>query len=185
MAIFTNGVFPSGGLAGDGGGIIQVVHGSRSGPVYYYKIGDTTYICACYAEITPRDNTNKILVFASLDGSAHRGGSGNAAAGEFEGWLGYNATAPNGTTVTGADQGVGGWANIGNITGLGAWFNSNQSIGSCSCVQLHSPNTTNICRYQIIVNRRSAVYFNNEFNTGPDVGGSDLGTTLVLMEVSR
>ncbi len=29
MAIFTNGVFPSGGEAGDGGGIIQIAHGGR------------------------------------------------------------------------------------------------------------------------------------------------------------
>ncbi len=180
MAIYTNGVFPAGGLAGDGGGIIQVAHGSRSGPVSYSSSNKTTYQCACYAEITPRDSTNKILIFASLDGVAHRSNSG-----EFEGWLTYNANAPNGTTITGADQAVGGWTNIGVITGLGAWHNSSQSIGSFSCCQLHSPNTTNVCRYQIVLNRRSAVYFNNEFNTDPDAGGSDLGTTIMLLEVSR
>ncbi len=185
MAIYTNGLFPSGGLAGDGGGIIQVAHGSRSGPVYYNSVGDTTYSCACYADITPRDNTNKILIFASLDGVAHRGGSGNAASGEFEGWVGYNATAPNGTVITASDQSVGGWTNLAPITGLGAWNNSNQVIGSKNAHILHSPNTTNICRYQIIVNRRSAIYFNNEWNTNPDAGGSDQGTTLLLMEVSR
>lgn len=185
MAIFTDGVFPAGGLAGDGGGIIQVAQGSRSGPVYYYGINDGTYICACYADITPRDNTNKILINASLDGVAHRGGSGAAAAGEFEAWLGYNTTAPNGSTVTGADQGVGGWTNIAVVTGLGAWYNSNQHIGTCNANVLHSPATTNVCRYCIIVNRRSAVYFNNEFNTNPDAGGSDQGTTITLMEVSR
>lgn len=184
MAIFTNGVFPSGGEAGDGGGIIQVAHGSRSGEVYYYSINEGVYICACYADITPRDNTNKILIFASLDGVANRTGSGNASAGEWEGWLGYNATATNGTTITAADQAVGSWTNIGNVTGLGAWNNSQQSIGSNACCSLHAPNTTDICRYQIIVNRRSAVYFNNEFNTNPDVAGTDQGTTLLLMEVS-
>ena len=179
MAIFTNGVFPAGGEAGDGGGIIQVAQGSRSGPVYYYQIGTGTYICACYADITPRDSNNKILINASLDGVANPGSSG-----EWEAWLGYNTTAPNGTTVTGVDQGVGGWTNIGVVTGLGGWNTTNQSIGTYNAHVLHSPATTNICRYCIIVNRRSGVYFNNEFNTGPDAGGSDQGTTITLMEIS-
>lgn len=179
MPIYTNSLFPSGGEAGDGGGIIQVAHGSRSGEVSYSAVNESSYNCACYADITPKSSSNKILIFASLDGVAHRSGSG-----EWEGWLAYNANAPNGTTITAADQGVGGWTNIGTITGLGAWNNGSQSIGSFSCVQLHSPNTTNVCRYQIIVDRRSAVYFNNEFNTNPDAGGSDLGTTIILMEVS-
>ena len=185
MTIFTNGVFPAGGLAGDGGGIIQVAQGSRSGPVYYYSIGSSTYICACYADITPRDNTNKILINASLDGVANPGGSGSAAAGEWEAWLVYNANAPNGSTITAADQAVGGWTNIGVVTGLGAWNTTNQSIGSFNAHVLHSPATTNVCRYCIVVNRRSAVYFNNEFNTNPDAGGSDQGTTITLMEISR
>jgi len=183
MAIFTNGVFPSGGEAGDGGGIIQVAHGSNSGAQYYYKINDGVKISVCYADITPRNSSNKILIFASLDGVANRGGSGNAQSGEFESWLGYNATY-NGSTVTSSGSGVTAWTNIGNITGLGAWYNTNQSVGSYTCCSLHSPNTTNICRYTIIANRRSAVYFNNEFNTNPDAGGSDQGTTILLMEVS-
>lgn len=180
MTIFTNSVFPADGESGDGGGVIQVTHGSRSGPVYYYRIGSTTYICACYADITPRKNTNKILIQAHLNGLAHRGGN----SGEFEGWVGYNATAPNGTTVTAFDQAVGGWTNLAPITGLGTWNTSSLNYGSETSICLHSPNTTNICRYIIILNRRSDIYFNNEWNTNPDAGGSDQGTTITLMEVS-
>lgn len=179
MAIYTNGVFPAGGLAGDGGGIIQVAQGSRSGAVYYYGISSGTYICACYADMTPRDSNNKILINASLDGVANRGGT------EWEAWLGYNATAANGTTITGADQAVGGWTNIGVLTGLGSWGSNDQTIGTYNAHVLHSPATTNVCRYSIILNRRSHAYFNNEWNTSPDAGGSDQGTTITLMEVSR
>ena len=61
----------------------------------------------------------------SIDGVAYRSGSG-----EWEAWLGYNATAPNGTTITANDQGVGAWTNLAPVTGLGAWNNASQTIGS-------------------------------------------------------
>ena len=184
MAIYTGQIFPAGGEAGHGGGIVQVKHFSRSGPLYYYKINDGVYLCVLYSDITPTRADSKILIFASLDGAAHRGGSGNSQAGEFEGWVGYNTTAPNGTTVTGNEQGVGSFTNLAPITGLGAWNNTNQVVGSKNAHILHSPGTTNICRYCIIVNRRSAVYVNNEWNTSPDAGGSDQGTTITLMEIT-
>lgn len=183
MALFGNGVFPAGGEAGDGGGIIQVRNFSRIGPLYYYKINSGVYLSVLYADITPSKSTNKILIFASLDGAAHRGGSGNSQAGEFEGWVGYNATY-SGNPVTGNEQGVSAFTNLAPITGLGAWNNANQVVGSKNAHILHSPGTTSLCRYTIIVNRRSAVYVNNEWNTGPDVGGSDQGTTITLMEIS-
>tara|TARA_B100001248_G_scaffold159012_1_gene119916 strand:+ start:174 stop:728 length:555 start_codon:yes stop_codon:yes gene_type:complete len=183
MAIFTNNVFPSGGETGHGGGIIQVKNFSRSGPLYYYKINEGVYLSVLISDITPSSSNNKILILASLDGTAHRGGSGNSAAGEFEGWLGYNATY-NGSVVTSNEAGVTAFTNLAPITGLGAWSNSSQVVGSKNAHILHSPGTTSICRYCLIVNRRSAVYVNNEWNTNPDAGGSDQGTTITLMEIS-
>ena len=183
MAIFTNNVFPSGGETGHGGGIIQVKNFSRSGPLYYYKINEGVYLSVLVSDITPSSSNNKILILASLDGAAHRGGSGNSAAGEFEGWVGYNATY-NGSAVTSNESGVTAWTNLAPITGLGAWSNTNQVVGSKNAHILHSPGTTNICRYTLIVNRRQAVYINNEWNTNPDAGTPDQGTTITLMEIS-
>ena len=178
MAIFTNGVFPAGGEAGDGGGIVQVRNFHRSGPLSYSGINSSTYNCLLYSEITPSDNTNKILIFASIDGVANRGGS------EWEAWIGYNANATNGSTITASDQGVGGWTNLAPITGLGSWGSGDQTIGSYNAHILHAPATTSLCRYEIITNRRSSIYVNNEWNTSPDAGGSDQGTSLILMEIS-
>ena len=179
MAIFTNGIFPAGGEAGDGGGIIQVRNFHRSGPLSYSNNNSSnTYNTLLYSEITPRNNSNKILIFASIDGVANRGNS------EWEAWIGYNATAPNGTTITASDQSVGGWTNLAPITGLGAWGSNDQTIGTYSAHILHAPATTSVCRYEIITNRRSAIFVNNEWNTSPDAGGSDQGTSLILMEVA-
>lgn len=179
MAIFTDGLFPSGGEAGDGGGIIQVRNFHRSGPLSYNSVNDTTYNCLLYSEITPRNTSNKILIMGSIDGVANRGGGGEA-----EAWIGYNATAPNGTTITASDQSVGGWTNLAPVTGLMAWSRENQTIGSYNFHIMHSPATTSICRYSLITNRRTSIYVNNEFNTSPDAGGSDQGTSIILMEIS-
>jgi len=183
MGIYTNKIFPAGGEAGHGGGIIQVKNFSRTGPLYYYRINSGVYLSVLISDITLSSSNNKVLVLASLDGTAHRGGSGNSQAGEFEGWVGYNPTY-NGSVVTGNEVGVTAFTNLAPITGLGAWSNSNQVVGSKNAHILHSPGTTNICRYCIIVNRRSAVYVNNEWNTNPDAGGDDQGTTITLMEIS-
>ena len=62
MSIFTNGLFPSGGEAGDGGGIIQVRNFHRSGPLSFSQGSSSSYNCLLYSEITPRDSSNKILI---------------------------------------------------------------------------------------------------------------------------
>ena len=81
-------------------------------------------------------------------GVAYRSGSG-----EWEAWLGYNsATAPNGTTITANDQGVGGWTNLAPVTGLGAWNNASQTIGSYNFHVMHSPGSTSLQRYELINN---------------------------------
>ena len=179
MTIFTNKIFPSAGEAGDGGGIVQVRNFHRSGPLNYSTAGDQTYNCLLYSEITPRDSSNKILIMGSIDGVAHRSSSG-----EWEAWVGYNATAPNGTTITGNDQAVGGWTNLAPVTGLGAWNNASQTIGSYNFHVMHSPGSTSLQRYELINNTRSGVFINNEWNTNPDAGGSDQGTSIILMEIS-
>ena len=173
MGIFTNSLYPAGGETGSGGGIIQVRSFSRSGPLQYNGINASTYNCLLYGEITPQTATNKILIFASINGVANRGGN------EWEAWLGYNATAPNGTTITGSDQGVGNWSGtLGMMTGLGSWGRNDQTIGTFTSNEIHSPATTNTCRYAIITNRKSTIYINNEWSSG------NKGTSLILMEVS-
>ena len=173
MGIFTNTIYPSGGEAGDGGGIVQVRTFSRTGPLQYNGINQNTYNTLLYGAITPRTATNKILIFASINGVANRGGN------EWEAWLGYNATATNGTTITGSDQGVGNWSgNLGMMTGLGSWGRTDQTIGTFTTNTLHNPLTTSTCRYAIIINRKSTIYINNEW------GSNNPGTSLILMEIS-
>jgi len=179
MPIFTNSVFPAAGEAGDGGGIIQVRNFHRSGPLSYSSVNDTTYNCLLYSEITPSDSSNKILIMGSIDGIANRGGGGEA-----EAWLGTNTTATNGTTITANDQGVGAWTNLAPVTGLMGWSRESQHIGSTTFHIMHSPGSTSLQRYCLITNRRSGIYVNNEFNTSPDAGGSDQGTSIILMEIS-
>lgn len=179
MTIFTNKIFPAGGEAGDGGGIVQVRNFHRSGPLSFSQGSSSSYNCLLYSEITPRDSSNKILIMGSIDGVAYRSGSG-----EWEAWLGYNALASNGTTITANDQGVGSWTNLCPVTGLGAWNNASQTIGSYNFHVLHSPGSTSLQRYELINNTRSGVFINNEWNTNPDAGGSDQGTSIILMEIS-
>ena len=173
MGVFTNSLYPAGGEVGDGGGIVQVKVYHRAGPLSYSQVNQYTYNTLLYGDITPRTATNKILIFASINGVANRGGS------EWEAWLGHNPLAPNGTTITGNDQGTGNWSStLAGMTGLGSWGRNDQTIGTFTANVIHTPNTTSVCRYGIITNRKSAIYVNNEWGSG------DPGTSLILMEVS-
>lgn len=171
MAIYTNQIFPSGGEAGDGGGIIQVKTAFRTGAVSYSQSSASVYKNLLVCDITPRRSDSKILVMGSADGVAHRNPTNYS--GEWEGWLTYN---PNNTNNDGAPTV---WSlTLGMITGLGGWGGGGQmGKSSMGFNYLHEPATTSQIYYSITVNRRTTSYFNDEY------GGSK-GTNIILMEIS-
>ena len=171
MAIFTDQIFPSGGEAGDGGGVVQVVTASRSGEISYSQSSASVYKNLLVSSITPRRSDSKILVMGSADGIGHRNASNFT--GEWEGYLAYN---PNNTSNDGAPTSWG--LTLGMITGLGGWGGHGQTgKGSHAFSYLHSPNTTSTCYYSLSINRRSQSWFNNEY-------GGARGCSIILMEVS-
>ncbi len=169
MALFTGGIFPAGGEVGDGGGILQVKSGHRTGDFTFSVSSASVYQNILVVAITPTRSDSKILVFGSADGLANRSSNHNE---EWEGWLAYN---PNNTSNGGAPTA---WTtSLGMITGLGGWGFGPSSYSSVSFNYIHSPNTTSQVHYALVANRRSAARFNNEY-------GSHNGTSLILMEIS-
>ena len=171
MAIYTGQIFPAGGEAGHGGGIIQVKSAYRSGAISYSQSSASVYQNLLVIDITPTRSDSKILVMGSADGVAHRS-NGNHS-GEWEGYLAYN---PNNTSNDGAPTA---WTTtLGMITGLGGWGAFGQAtVGSIGFNFLHSPATTSNCVYSLSINRRTQSWFNEEY------GGAN-GCSIILMEIS-
>ena len=171
MTIYTGQIFPSGGEAGHGGGIIQVKTGSRSGDISYSGSSAGVYKNLLVVSITPTRSDSKILVMGSADGIGHRNSSNYT--GEWEGYLAYN---PNNTSNDGAPTA---WsATLGMLTGLGGWGGGGQmGKGSHGFNFLHEPATTSVCYYSLSINRRTTSWFNNEY-------GSANGCSIILMEIS-
>ena len=171
MAIYTDQIFPAGGEAGDGGGVIQVISSTRTGDVSYSASSASVYKNLLVTSITPRRSDSKILVMGSADGIAHRNSTNYT--GEWEGYLAYN---PNNTSTDGAPTS---WVTtLGMITGLGGWGGGGQmGKGSHAYSYLHSPGTTSVCYYSLSINRRTTSWFNNEY-------GGSRGTSIILMEIS-
>ena len=170
MALRTDKIYPLSGEAGNGGGIIQVKFAHREGAFSFSSNSSTTYKTVLTCSITPQSSSNKIFIHASGDGVANRGG------GEWEAWLGLNANA----TANNADPTS--WTTLAMMTGLGSWMGGSSeqySIGTYGVNYLHHPNTTSNTNYSIICNRKTAVYWNNEFT-----GSNPRGTTITLWEVA-
>ena len=66
MAIFTNGIFPSGGEAGNGGGIIQVVTATSTTNSQQVNGTSTWTDMAPTCNITMQDSGYKVLLFLSV-----------------------------------------------------------------------------------------------------------------------
>ena len=65
MALFTSGVFPAGGEAGNGGGVIQQKYYAYKDVRAISTGGSFTLITYWDATITPTDATNKIKLLLS------------------------------------------------------------------------------------------------------------------------
>ena len=171
MAIYTGQIFPAGGEAGHGGGIIQVKYAHRSGAISYSTSSPSVYKNLLVIDMTPTRSDSKILVMGTANGVASRNGGNHS--GEWEGYLAYN---PNNTNNDGAPTA---WTTtLGMITGLGVWGGYGEaSVGDMGFNFLHEPATTSNCVYTLAVNRRSQSWFNEEY-------GGAKGCSIILMEIS-
>ena len=105
-------IIPTSGVpATGGGGVVQVVHGTKSGEV---TITTTTFQdTGVTATITPKFNTSKILVI--IDQPYHMSRSNNVASGGFKIFRNSTAIAtPNGT---GSSDGTSPYACSYSVTG--------------------------------------------------------------------
>ena len=147
MSIFTDGIYPAGGEAGDGGGIIQTKY-------YVYKdvrsigtSGNWTVIPYWDATITPRSSSNKILITSWLDWAGNGGyytiaarlyyavgSGGDSHISAADGSSGHLASGTDGVFMAGGHQ---------------QWDNYGRS-GNTACY-LHSPNTTQELHYRLYV----------------------------------
>ena len=70
MTIFTNKIFPSGGEAGDGGGIVQVRTFHRSGPLSFSQGSELYLIIVSFIlklQVLVMILTGTILIMGSID----------------------------------------------------------------------------------------------------------------------
>ena len=148
MAIYTSGVFPAGGEAGNGGGIIQTKY-------YVYKDvrsistgGNYTHITYWDATITPTDSSNKILITAWLDWAAKDNYYTIGCR------LYYAVGSGSDTHISAADGSTGHYG--GNTHGVfmagGHQVYDNYGRSETSACYLHEPNTTSELHYKLYVN---------------------------------
>ena len=169
MAIYTSGVFPAGGEAGSGGGIIQQKYYIFKDVLAVSTGGSFTLIPNWDAAITPTDSTSKILVTAWLDWTA---GDSRYTIGAR---LYYSGGAGSDVHISAADGSTGGGAG-GNTHGCfmsGGHQNwDNYGRSGNSAIYLHEPNTTQQLHYRLYVNENrddSTVYINRyEYSTNAD-----------------
>ena len=183
MALFTSGVFPAGGEAGNGGGIIQTKY-------YVYKDvrsistgGNYTHITYWDATITPTDSSNKILISAWLDWAAKDNYYAIGAR------LYYAVGSGSDTHISAADGSTGHYG--GNTEGVfmagghQQWDKYGRS-GNTACY-LHSPNTTTELHYRLYVKdgRDNSVVRINRYHYQGNYSYMNYATSgMLLQEIS-
>jgi len=75
MPIFTNGLFPSGGEDGQGGGIIQTVFQDDT-TARSFNINGATHTTSLQASITLNDSSNKVVIMYNVNASGDGGWGG-------------------------------------------------------------------------------------------------------------
>ena len=179
MAIYTNGVFPAGGEAGNGGGIIQIKQTVSSGAAQFNPgntfATDESDLTSLDCLITPQLSSNKILVIYRLNisisgttgGSRLKRSINNGSYSEL--CLG-DARSNRSRTTSGVSVYQGAWRN-------------NEIVHF-----LDSPNTTSSIRYRIGFNTHDGRTFSvNRSQTDTDNAELDNETatsSLTLMEIS-
>ena len=183
MAIYTSGVFPAGGEAGNGGGVIQTKYYAYKDVRAISTSGNFTHITYWDATITPTGSTNKIRITAFLDwaGGSDRytigcrlyyavGGGGDNHISAADGSTGHYGGNTHGCFMSGGHQN---WDNYGR--------------SGNSAIYLHEPNTTTELHYKLYVNENrdnSTVYINRYYyQTNADYMNYGL-SGMLLEEVS-
>ena len=171
MPIFTNQLYPAGGEAGQGGGIIQIVYVEKTDTWSSNTGGSFVDITGMSLTITPRSSSNKILICPSLNmvaETSHRHGF-RILRGTAE--LHLAATAGNRRTVTS------GQGNPPNSVMNYHYFTP----------YLDSPNTTSATTYKLqCIGEGSStnIYVNRTNNDGDNSDKFRFASAMIAMEVS-
>jgi hypothetical protein len=178
--IRTNSLVPAGGLAGDGGGIIQVVQTVKTDTYVATASGTATLITGLEASITPSSTSSKILIVLCLSAT-----NGDSYSGH------HGILKRNGTT----DICIGDASNSNNRATFSfqppAFLEPNATSagpGGQTICFLDSPATTSSTTYGIYHRDTSGGGDGLWVNRGRDNGtGSEhnrTASTITLMEVS-
>tara|TARA_B100001248_G_scaffold248546_1_gene220934 strand:+ start:1378 stop:1923 length:546 start_codon:yes stop_codon:yes gene_type:complete len=180
MAIFTNGIFPSGGEAGSGGGIIQVVQKIVTQRVTYNG-GSFAEIGQLDIGITPRNNTNKILIMNSWSMSSCDGGSLPYPRLRMVRRIGSNSNP-----FVELEKGDAGDSRTRCMMGTSPAQASQSECQPFAFNYLDSPNTTSFCTYMWQAKCYSNRYLTiNGSGTGTDGNVAVAGIAVILaLEVS-
>ena len=167
-------IIPTSGVpATGGGGVVQVVHGTKSGEV---TITSTSFQdTGVTATITPKFNTSKILVI--VDQPYHMSRSSNSCAGGFKIFRDSTAIAtPNGT---GSSGGTSPYACSYEFGGA----SSASIVDRWSFMILDSPSTTSATTYKVQMACQTG---NNSGRIRAQYSGTsgDQKAHIALMEVS-
>ena len=135
MALFTGGVFPAGGETGDGGGILQVTSGHRTGEFSFSQSSASVYQNILVVAITPTRSDSKILVNVNLSFCFSDDGKGH---------FGLQRTIGGGTAAA-----IACGASAGSRQQMsGGYYQDNQAyVNTVNFSFLDSPATTSACAY--------------------------------------
>ena len=163
MALFTSGVFPAGGEAGNGGGVIQQKYYAYKDVRAISTGGSFTHITYWDATITPTDSTNKIKITAFLDWA---GGDSRYTIGCRLYYAVGSGSDSHISAADGTSNGPGGAATVGVFMAGGHQNWDNYGRSGNSAIYLHEPNTTSVLHYKLYVNENrddSTVYINRYY----------------------
>jgi len=168
MALFTNSLFPYGGEAGSGGGIIQIVFANHTSGLSY-NMNNTYHTVNMSVSLTPRRSDSKILIMWDINVATTSGAGGY--------FLGIRRSTPNASNIVDASA-----TNAWGLTPTGGLQNGNYQSINMPMFWVDTPNTTSVCTYSpraYGVGGTSTMYFNrtNSYASG---GRSQM----LLMEVS-
>ena len=133
MTIYADQIFPAGGEAGQGGGIIQVARAFHTSGLSYSMNGNY-HTANMSVSITPRSSSNKILIMWDINV-----GTTGGAAGYF---LGIRRSAPNASNIVDASA-----TNAWGVTPTGGLSNGRLQSVNVPMFWIDEPNTTSTCTY--------------------------------------
>tara|TARA_R100000458_G_C8175389_1_gene174358 strand:+ start:41 stop:550 length:510 start_codon:yes stop_codon:yes gene_type:complete len=157
MTIYADHIFPSGGEAGHGGGIVQVARAFHTSGLSY-SMNNTYHTANMSVSITPRSSSNKILIMWDINVATTSSSGGY--------FLGIRRSAPNASNIVDASA-----TNAWGVTPTGGLSNGNLQSVNVPMFWIDEPNTTSTCTYSprlYGVSGTSTMYLNrtHSYNSG-------------------